>query len=132
MSGSWGIKKGGQVMQKNPGEPLENKRETKKRNASKKKNPTPRYFTLTLRSTDIDSPAWHSLTDPLINHYRLHLETPEAEILEIREVNEKSYREYATYLLEFIHAAHDGEIDLLHEDPLSFDEWKVLDNPNPH
>jgi hypothetical protein len=118
-------------MQRIQDEPLSNKRESKKRGTSKKNSPIPRYFTLTLKTIDIESPAWHSLTDPLIDHYSRHLETPEAEILEIREVNEKSYREYANYLLEFIHAAHDGEIDLLHEDPLSFDEWKLLDRPKP-
>ncbi|MDQ3234361.1 MAG: hypothetical protein M3Q07_21365 [Pseudobdellovibrionaceae bacterium] len=119
-------------MQKVQEEPSENKRETKKRGSSKKNAPSPRYFTMTLKTIDIDSPAWHRLTDPLIDHYRLHMETPEAEVLEIKEINEKSYHEYSSYLLEFIHAAHDGQIDLLHEDPLSFDEWKALDHSNSH
>lgn len=88
-----------------------------------------KYFKILLKTSDVDSAVWHELTDPLIACYQSSKDPEKASVLEIREFSGHSYRDYSDYLLEFIHAAHDGEIDLAVNDPLSFDEWKETHEP---
>lgn len=88
-----------------------------------------KYYKVLLKTEDVNSKAWHELTDPLILNYKRSGEKSNGAVLEIREFSGHSYRDYSEYLLEFIQAAHDGEIDLEGHDPLSFDEWKDSHTP---
>lgn len=83
-----------------------------------------KYFKILLKTNNVHSEAWHRLTDPLIENYKLTGTKEDGAVLEIREFSGHSYRDYAEYLLEFIQAAHSHEIDLDTHDPLSFEEWK--------
>ncbi|MBC7661877.1 MAG: hypothetical protein H7249_19465 [Chitinophagaceae bacterium] len=88
------------------------------------------YFKVLLKTSDVNSGEWHKLTDPLIENYRSSKQPNQSAVLEIREFSGHSYRDYSDYLLEFIQAAHDGEIDLASHDPLTFQEWRESHKPS--